>query len=173
MSDIPYIKNMSDMLEPKEVDIPSKYETFEAQVVIKTQPHKETIYPYVMPATHPLAEAHRVIKSGRFHADLLLPQLVGKPALIITEEKVSPHALQSSATEEKSDGRLGECLRVYYDENLIDPGDTGNDMTYQGVRIAARYGYMPLTPEQALSLLVWLEQEKSTLERMVKETKIG
>lgn len=67
------------------------------------------------------------------------------------------------------DGRLGNGLRVHFDDNLVNPNDLGSTESYKGVRITAPYGYMPLTPEQFLSLLVWGEQQRETLVKMVKE----
>lgn len=80
--------DIDSTLKPREIDVPSKHKTFEAQVVIITQPRKETVYPYIMPASHPMEESWRVIDSGKFHAKLILSELVnGKPTLMITEDE--------------------------------------------------------------------------------------
>ena len=69
----------------------------------------------------------------------------------------------------KHDGGLGNDLRVHYDDNLDDPWDLANKATYKGVRVSNPYGYMPLTPAQALLLLAWLRQEEVKLQRLAKE----
>ncbi len=85
--------NLSDLsMRPQEVTVPATKETFEAQVVVITQPRKRMEYQYNGMAVISgyqglLDESRRVISAGKFKVELVMPPMMpGKPALIITED---------------------------------------------------------------------------------------
>jgi len=64
----------------------------------------------------------------------------------------------------KHDGVLGEpfALHAHYDSVPAVVAD----LDIPGIRVSGTCGYIPLTPQQALSLRDWLIQESSVLEQM-------
>lgn len=82
--------------QPRIEDIPTKHETFEAQVLVITQPRKETVYPFNLSIVSPMREASRVIQAGKYRLELVPSELMhGKPTLIIYEEATPVKGEQS------------------------------------------------------------------------------
>ncbi len=81
-------------------------------------------------------------------------------------------ALREEDTEPTSthDGKLDEdgSFTVYHG----DVWSSVHDDAIQGIHVLHRnssYGHVTFTPQQALSLLAWLTQEKPALEQLTKE----
>lgn len=79
---MPHI-NIEDL--SREIEIPAKYETFEAQVLTITIPRKECLSPYMICGGQ--VETRRVALSGHYRIEFVEPVYGGKPTLIIHEEK--------------------------------------------------------------------------------------
>lgn len=80
--------NLLDTNEPKEVEVPSQRETFEAQVLVISKPYKKMEYPYAIDAMgyDPMRNTRRTL-SGKYRLELVMSSIAnGKPTLIIHEE---------------------------------------------------------------------------------------
>lgn len=75
-----------------------------------------------------------------------------------------------SSEQPNHDGDLGHNSVVWY-EDMKYIGDDGSSFYCEEVRISDKTHCVTLIPKEALSLLDWLQQERSTLERLVKEGK--
>ena len=79
--------DLAKMYAPYEVNIPASCETAQVQILTMTRPHKEMHYPMTATLTVPLQETRRVIDSGKYRLELVMPSVLpGTPTLIIYEE---------------------------------------------------------------------------------------
>ncbi len=69
----------------------------------------------------------------------------------------------------RHDGKLGDGYIVHYDRVCVGMDSKHKWKFTQGVHIATDDDVAVLTPKQALSLLAWLRQEESELQRLAKE----
>ena len=75
-----------DYFTPREIDVPATHETFEAQILVTTLARKEMRDPLAMTLYSQSHEAQRVIASGKYCLELVMPSMLqGKPTLMITE----------------------------------------------------------------------------------------
>jgi hypothetical protein len=70
--------------------------------------------------------------------------------------------LRPESTVQKHDGKLDDCEDAKVQHGAMYPGEVG-------IYIRSTDDMIYLDPSQALSLLIWLEQERSTLEQLAKE----
>lgn len=70
-----------------------------------------------------------------------------------------------SAKKKIHDGDLGHNSTVWYEDQRYICWD-GSDFYAEEVRISDRTNCATLTPGEALSLLEWLQQEKSKLQQL-------
>jgi len=75
----------------KEVTVPEQKETFEAQVLVISQPYKKTVYPHMISNDYyPLSATRRVLETKHYSVELIMPVFPGgKPTLIIREDAAS------------------------------------------------------------------------------------
>lgn len=79
------------MIPPEKIVVPSKHETFEAQVLVVTESRVEHVSPYNPQASQlfvPFEETTRILQSGNYRVVLVPSHTAGgKPALILYEMK--------------------------------------------------------------------------------------
>lgn len=80
---------------------------------------------------------------------------------------VTVRALRKPTPRPRHDGTIGRDLVVGYDEepHILRSGDT---VFVKSVTISNTAHAIAFLPQEALSLLSWLQQEKGMLEQMVR-----
>ena len=70
---------------------------------------------------------------------------------------------------DKHDGNLGHNASVTFVDDVYVSDEDGHDFMVESVSISDKTRCVVLVPSEALSLLAWLEQERTKLELLSKE----